>query len=140
MEGTVVPKTGTVGSAQECAKAIADALQHELGSSARAAKTIARWTGASDRAAKYWLAGSRCPSGRQLILLAMHSDAVLEAFLKLAHRDQLGIALDLNAAQVSLDRASSIISELLRHHRPAPIQGQGATVPDKQVSAPGGSR
>jgi hypothetical protein len=131
----MVPKTGTVGSAQDCAKAIAEALRIELGNSARAAKTIAKWTGASDRAAKYWLAGTRCPSGRQLILLAMHSDAVLEAFLKLARRDQLGVALDLNAAQVSLDRASSIISELLRNHRPAANPGSEAIVPDAQAAA-----
>jgi hypothetical protein len=128
----MVPKTGTVGSAQECARVIADALRNELGNSARAAKTIARWTGASDRAAKYWLAGTRCPSGRQLILLAMQSDAVLEAFLKLAHRDQLGVALDLNAAQVSLDRASSIISELLRNHRGSSNPGPDAVRTDAQ--------
>jgi hypothetical protein len=45
-----------------------------------------RWTGASERTAKYWLSGERGPSGEHLILLAQHSDAVLETILTMAMR------------------------------------------------------
>lgn len=108
----MVPKMGTDVSASEYAGAIAEALRKELGGSARAVKTIARWTGSSERAAKYWLAGARCPNGRQLILLARHSDVVLKAFLHLAQRDLFAISVELVAAKSALSRASNLIDEL----------------------------
>ena len=45
-----------------------------------------RWTGASERTAKYWLSGERGPSGEHLIRLAQHSDAVLITILTMAQR------------------------------------------------------
>lgn len=45
-----------------------------------------RWTGASERTVKYWLAGERGPSGDHLIALARHSDAVLFMLFALAGR------------------------------------------------------
>ncbi|WP_227751803.1 XRE family transcriptional regulator [Tabrizicola oligotrophica] len=88
--GTVVPKMGTtVHLAADQARyrrAIADALRHELGPTHQAIKTAMRWTGASERTAKYWLSGERGPSGEHLILLARHSDAVLIAILTMAGR------------------------------------------------------
>ena len=88
--GTVVPKMGTtVHLAADQARyrrAIADALRHELGPTHQAIKTTMRWTGASERTAKYWLSGERGPSGEHLILLAQHSDAVLIAILTMAGR------------------------------------------------------
>ena len=108
----MVPKVGTDVPAGKIAGAIAAALNRELGGSARAVKTIARWTGSSERAAKYWLAGARCPNGRQLILLARHSDAVLETFLHLADRDLFAIAMELNTAKSALSRAVNLIDEL----------------------------
>jgi len=45
-----------------------------------------RWTGASERTVKYWLAGERGPSGDHLIALVRHSDAVLFMLLALAGR------------------------------------------------------
>ncbi|MDX1001534.1 hypothetical protein GOE20_11480 [Sinorhizobium medicae] len=108
----MVPKKGTDVPPEDCAVVISRALRDELGASARATKTIMRWTGVSDRAAKYWLSGARCPSGRQLILLARHSDAVLHAVLKMAGRDLFTVSIELNAAQASLTRAAAIISAL----------------------------
>jgi hypothetical protein len=67
-------------------KAIADALRRELGPTHQAIKTVMRWTGASERTAKYWLSGERGPSGEHLIRLAQHSDAVLITILTKAER------------------------------------------------------
>ncbi len=88
--GTVVPKMGTTGpSAADQARyrqAIADTLRRELGHTHQAIKTVMRWTGASERTAKYWLSGERGPSGEHLIRLAQHSDAVLITILTMAER------------------------------------------------------
>ena len=65
---------------------MAMALHEELGSTNRAIKMAMRWTGASERTVKYWLAGERGPSGHHLIALARHSDAVLFVVLALAGR------------------------------------------------------
>ena len=88
--GTVVPKMGTTVhlDADQAAyrKAIADTLRRELGHTHQAIKTVMRWTGASERTAKYWLSGDRGPSGEHLIRLAQHSDAVLITTLTMAGR------------------------------------------------------
>ena len=88
--GTSVPKMGTTVhlAADQAAyrKAIADTLRCELGPTHQAIKTVMRWTGASERTAKYWLSGERGPSGEHLIRLAQHSDAVLITILTMAER------------------------------------------------------
>lgn len=88
--GTVVPKMGTTvhlaTDQTRYRKAIADALHRELGPTHQAIKTAMRWTGASERTAKYWLSGERGPSGEHLILLVQHSDAVLVTILTMAER------------------------------------------------------
>src|SRR3546814_16509355 len=53
---------------------IAQALRGELGSSHRATKTLMRWTGASERTAKHWLAGHHGPGGGHLIALLRESE------------------------------------------------------------------
>lgn len=76
--GTVVPKTGTIvrpeAAQARYREAVAAALRAELGQTHQAIKTAMRWTGASERAVKYWLSGERGPSGEHLIALAQHSD------------------------------------------------------------------
>jgi len=88
--GTVVPKMGTfvhlIDKPIDYRNAMAMALHEELGSTSRAIKMAMRWTGASERTVKYWLAGERGPSGDHLIALARHSDAVLFMLLALAGR------------------------------------------------------
>ena len=88
--GTSMPKMGTTVhlDADQAAyrKAIADTLRRELGHTHQAIKTVMRWTGASERTAKYWLSGERGPSGEHLIRLAQHSDAVLITILTMAER------------------------------------------------------
>lgn len=112
------PKKGTIVPPERSkpgdfyAAAISKALKSELGSSFRATKTVMRWTGASDRTAKYWIAGTRGPDGWHLILLARNSDAVLHTLLKLADRDLFELAIELNAAKAALGRATAIIDAL----------------------------
>lgn len=69
----------------DLASAIAGALRTELGSKS-VAKTVARWTGVSDRAVKKWLAGSVVPGGDHLVALMRHSDAVWAVVRKAAGR------------------------------------------------------
>lgn len=88
--GTFVPKTGTnvhlEAEVTDYRTAIAEALRDELGLTHRAVKTAMRWTGASERTVKYWIAGERGPSGEHLIALARHSDIVFHMVLMLADR------------------------------------------------------
>jgi hypothetical protein len=52
-------------------------------------KTVAKLTGANERTVKNWFSGAYGPSGFYLVLLARHSNEVLEVFLALAGRDGL---------------------------------------------------
>lgn len=89
----MLPKTGIVFPDGEksgtYAVAVAYALRNELGGTHQAAKTLMRWTGASERTVKNWLAGASGPSGQHLVALIHHSDAVLEVLLLLAGRQQI---------------------------------------------------
>lgn len=67
-------------------RAIAIALHMELGSTHQAIKITMRWTGASERTAKHWLAGTHGPSGEYLVELMRHSDEVFRAVLTLSGR------------------------------------------------------
>lgn len=94
-EGKDVPKMGNVfPDSGSYTIAVAVALQHDLGDTHRAIKTLVRWTGASDRAAKNWLSGASGPSGEHLIALVRHSDAVFTAVLRLAGKEQCLLALN----------------------------------------------
>ena len=74
---------------------IAAALHRELKGTHRAVKTTMRWTGASERTAKNWIAGSHGPSGEHLISLLRHSDEVLAGLLSLAGREEAAAAMRL---------------------------------------------
>jgi hypothetical protein len=67
-------------------QAIAAALRREVGATHQAAKSVMRWTGASERTAKHWLSGVHGPSGMYLVQLMQHSDEVLRTVLILADR------------------------------------------------------
>ncbi len=85
-KGTKVPSMGLdKAESQAFAATIADALRAELGSRS-VAKTVARWTGVSDRAVKKWLAGKVVPDGEHLVALMRHSDTVLAVVLRAAGR------------------------------------------------------
>ena len=65
---------------------IASALKAELKDRNSRAKLVAGWTGANERTVKNWILGRYAPCGRHLVLLARHSDQVLNAILLMAHR------------------------------------------------------
>lgn len=65
---------------------IAAALRKELRSTCRVIKTAMRWTGASERTVKLWLAGQVGPNGQHLIGLIRNSDDVFDGLLALTHR------------------------------------------------------
>jgi hypothetical protein len=52
-------------------------------------KTVVALTGANERAVRNWFDGKNGPSGKHLIELVRHSDAVLEAVLILAGRERV---------------------------------------------------
>jgi hypothetical protein len=118
--GNMFPKKGKefpdardrVTSAQLSA-AIQSALREELGTSHRAAKTVMRWTTASERTAKNWLAGTHCPSGLHLLALARESDAVMAAILILAGRELNVSALSLISLKAGLMYAVNAIDEAI---------------------------
>ncbi len=65
---------------------IASALSSELKDRNSRAKLVAGWTGASERAVKNWISGRYAPCGRHLVVLAQHSDQVLNTILLMADR------------------------------------------------------
>ncbi len=89
--------------------AIALALKEEVGSSRQAIKTLARWTGASDRTVQNWLSAVRGPSGAHLVALSRHSPAVHLTYLTLAGRSDPG-GQDVDTALALLKEAMSLLS------------------------------
>ncbi len=79
---------------KEFRQEIAAALKGELGSTHQGIKTVMRWTGASERTVKHWFAGTHAPSGYHLAILARHSDAVLQFFLRAAERRSLQVNMN----------------------------------------------
>jgi hypothetical protein len=65
---------------------IASALTSELKDRNSRAKLVAGWTGANERTVKNWFSGRYAPCGRHLVVLAHHSDHVLNAILLMADR------------------------------------------------------
>jgi len=70
------------------AKMVSAALRKDLGDTHRATKTVMRWTGASERTVRNWLAGTKGPSGEHLVVLIRHSETVLEVILDRAGRER----------------------------------------------------
>src|SRR5690349_20296535 len=94
--GNLLPKRDGRGPYKlSYAAAVAAALRDELGDSHRGIKIVMRWTGASERTAKYWFAGTRGPTGEHLASLVRHSDAVLAIFLQLTGREASALAIKL---------------------------------------------
>ena len=112
-KGKVFPKSIKRISPDEFAKSISTALREELGSSHIAAKTVMRWTGASERTAKNWLAGTCGPSGCHLILLARESDVIMATLIVLAGRELNISALSLISLKAGLMYAVNAIDEAI---------------------------
>jgi hypothetical protein len=63
---------------------------------------VAGWTGANEKTVKNWFSGRYGPSGEHLAVLVRHSDEVLNAFLVMAGRQELMVALKLAAAEQAI--------------------------------------
>jgi hypothetical protein len=108
-EGKVVHRAREI-DCLSYATAIADALRSELGSTHSATKTMMRWSGASDRCVKNWVSGTCGPSGRHLLMLARHSDAVLACMLKMCGRDGIVVTSRLRPLREALASAVEAIT------------------------------
>ncbi len=97
-KGKSFPKNGGDGGSDSClddhafAMRIASALSSELKDRNSRAKLVASWTGANERTVKNWIIGRYAPCGRHLVVLAQHSDQVLNAILSMADRQDLLLA------------------------------------------------
>jgi hypothetical protein len=81
---------------------IAAALRRSLGPTGAGVKTVAGWTGANEKTVKNWFSGRYGPSGEHLAVLVRHSDEVLNAFLVMAGRQDLMVAMKLAAAEQAI--------------------------------------
>jgi hypothetical protein len=97
-KGKSFPKRGRDGRSDfslddhAFAMKIASALTSELKNRNSRAKLVAGWTGANERTVKNWISGRYAPCGRHLVVLAQHSDEVLNAILLMADRQDLLLA------------------------------------------------
>ncbi|MDU0697902.1 hypothetical protein ACNFH8_12035 [Pseudomonas sp. NY15436] len=106
-------KTGNIFlEAEQYAHQIAQALRAELGASHQATKTLMRWTNATERTVKNWLAGTSGPRGEHLVALVMHSDAALAAFLGMARRPHASMAVELPLLRQRLMAAVEAIDSI----------------------------
>jgi len=81
---------------------IAQSLDEELKGSRRAIKTIMKWTGASERTVKGWLAGSNGPSGEHMISLIRCSNRVFKCVMDLTGRKEVIASKELVSLQKRL--------------------------------------
>ena len=73
----------------EFARALAHALQAELRLMGLPAKVIGKWTGASNRTIRNWLAGTAIPSGFHLVRLMRYSDLAMMTVMAAARREYI---------------------------------------------------
>lgn len=113
----MLPKEGTKlhrpNSGQELAHLVAGALSLELGKTHQAVKTAMRWTGASERTVKHWLAGTHAPSGLHMVALCRHSDDLQKQLLICAGRGELAVALEFTALREKLVLALAACEQIL---------------------------
>ena len=95
------------------AASIANSLKEELRGSRHAIKTVMRWTGASERTVKGWLAGASEPNGKHLISLVRSSDQVFKCVLDLTGRKALFASQELVALQKQLQKVSASIETVV---------------------------
>ena len=104
--------------------AISAALKRELGGSHRAIKTAMKWTGASERTAKNWFAGSHGPAGEHLIELLRNSDEVAAAVLALSGRSELRVVAGLHQTRETLLHVLEALDALLEASVPGTAENE----------------
>ncbi|MBR0867886.1 hypothetical protein ACFLEY_08550 [Bradyrhizobium sp. YCK136] len=116
-KGKSFPKKGRDGSVDfsvddhAFAMKIASALTSELRDRNSRAKLVAGWTGANERTVKNWILGRYAPCGRHLVVLAQHSDQVLNAILSMADRQDLLLAPKVEDLRRKVFELSAILGE-----------------------------
>lgn len=90
---------------------IASALTSELKNRNSRAKLVAGWTGANERTVKNWISGRYAPCGRHLVVLAQHSDQVLNAILLMADRQDLFLARKVEDLRRKVFELAALIGE-----------------------------
>jgi hypothetical protein len=90
---------------------IALALRSDLKDRSSRAKLVVGWTGASERTVKNWILGRYAPCGRHLVLLAQHSEQVLDAILSMADRQDLLLARRTSDLRQKVLELAAIIEE-----------------------------
>ncbi|SCW76393.1 hypothetical protein SAMN02927924_02691 [Sphingobium faniae] len=117
------PKTGNVLPSREANQAfttmISRTLVEELGRTHQAVKTTIRWTGASERSVKHWLAGTHAPQGPHLLALMRHSDRILGTLLVAAGRRDILLAVELSALRQKLSDVVDLIDGLAENQEPS---------------------
>lgn len=91
---------------------MAEALTEGLGSTHQAVKIAMRWTGASERSVKHWLAGTHAPRAIHLLGLIRHSDEVLRRLLIASGRRDALIALEVSALRGRLIETLAFLDKL----------------------------
>jgi len=116
-KGKSFPKRGGGGGSDfslddhAFAMKIASALTSELKDRNSRAKLVAGWTGANERTVKNWISGRYAPCGRHLVVLAQHSDQVLNAILLMAHRQDCFLGGNVEALRQKVFELTAIIGE-----------------------------
>jgi hypothetical protein len=100
----------------EYSMAVSEALKIQVNNSAHATKKLMRWTGASERTVKGWLAGANGPCGEHLIELMSKSDEVWDGLRRLAKRPSVD-AHHLVALRAALEVAMASIDAILEQRK-----------------------
>ncbi len=92
VSGKTFPRSSgrvAVSDGYEYAAVITETLRETFGGTRRSVKTVMAYTGAGERTVKNWFDGKNGPNGENLVELVRHSDAVLEALLLMAGREDI---------------------------------------------------
>ncbi|MCK0198557.1 hypothetical protein MWN34_16770 [Ancylobacter sp. 6x-1] len=114
------------GPPRRYAEIVSLALKTELDDSRRTIKTVQRWTRASERTVKNWIAGTCGPDGDHLIAMLIHSDTMLHMLLLASRRfdivemlmNRSGSSADEHSGKRPEDRSPRRKTSL--HHYPGP--------------------
>jgi hypothetical protein len=98
--------------ANRFATEIAAALRRASVESGLQIKTVAGWTGASERTVKNWFSGQYGPSGEHLVILARHSHEVLKTMLAIMERKDLLVTQEIVEIEQRIARLTVLVQEL----------------------------
>src|SRR5689334_22208661 len=110
-KGNSLPPFGRAHDDPRYASIVATALRDELGVTHQATKTVMRWTGASESAAKQWLRGQHGPAGDYLITLMRESEKVFQSISLAAGHHEVVLSATASRARSMLRNALAALDE-----------------------------